>query len=86
MPDNEDRSPFTIHLWDVRANLDAQIRCLSTLQQTFMAFGNTSDRDVRAALRAKMFRDLAEIEGLSFSVLRMMKPTIEEAKREFNAA
>lgn len=86
MPDYEDHSPLTTHLWDVRGSLEAQIRCLTTLQQTFTAFQQTSDKDMRAALRAKMFRDLAEFEGLSFGVLRMMKPTMEEAKREFNAA
>jgi hypothetical protein len=82
----EHHSPLTTHFWDVRASIEAQMRCLTTLQQTFTAFRDTSDLDVRTVLRARMFRDLATIEGLTFSVLRMMKPTMEEAKRELNVA
>jgi hypothetical protein len=86
MPDNEDRSLLSTHLWDVRASLESQIRCLTTLQQILTAFRKTADVDVRAALRARMMRDFTELEGLSFAVLRVLKPAIEEAKRELSAA
>jgi hypothetical protein len=85
MSDNEDRSLLATHIWDLRASLEEQVRCLAVIQHTLMAFRKATDGNVRAELRAKMLREFADVEGLSFSVLRMIKPTIEEARRELFA-
>lgn len=86
MSQAEGESLLVSNMWDVRACLEAQVRCLIVLEQTLGAFRKTTDTDARVVLRAKMLRDFAEIEGLSFTVLRMLKPAIREAMRELNAA
>lgn len=79
-------SPLSTHLWDVRATLEAQVRCLTTIQLTLTTFRKTTDADERARLRKKIMGDFADLERMSFTVLRTLKPTIEHAERELNAA
>lgn len=82
----EDTSLLATHLWDVRASLESQLRCLTTIQRTLTEFRKTTDADERRRLRAKILGDFADIEGLSAVVLRTLKPTLEEAHRELDAA
>lgn len=66
-------------LWDIRATFETQLRRLTTTQRSIAALKQSIDPHQHDHTTRKILRDLQEIEELSATVLRMIKPTIENA-------
>jgi hypothetical protein len=81
-----DSSLLSTHLWDVRASLEAQVRCLTTIQKNVTDFQKTPNEKERASLKGKILSDLAQIGQLSLTVIQTLQPTIEQAGIELQVA
>jgi len=79
-------SLFATQLWDIRATLESQVRCLTTIQRNLTDFRKASSEQERVRLRDTILSDLSEMGQLSFTVIRMLKPTVEQAGIELDVA
>ena len=77
-------SLLATHLWDIRASLESQVRCLTTIQRNLTEFRKASDERDRERLRTSVLSDLSELGQLSFTVIQTLKPTVEQADIELN--
>lgn len=82
----DNSSLLSTHLWDIRASLEAQVRCLTTIQKNVAAFHRAPHENERAALSDKILSDLAQIGQLSLTVIQTLQPTIEQAGIELRVA
>lgn len=82
----DNSSLLSTHLWDVRASLEAQVRCLTTVQKNLTAFRKAATENERATLREKILSDLAQIGQSSLTVIQTLQPTIEQAGIELRVA
>ena len=75
-----DNSPLlSTHLWDLRASLEAQVGCLTTIQKNLTAFHKVPHQNERATFSDTILSDLAQIGQLSLTVIQTLQPTIEQA-------
>lgn len=82
----DNSSLLSTHLWDIRASLEAQVRCLTAIQKNVTAFHRAPHENERAALSDKILSDLAQIGQLSLTVIQTLQPTIEQAGIELRVA
>jgi hypothetical protein len=82
----DNSSLLSTHLWDVRASLEAQVRCLTTIQKNLTAFHKAPNEQERATLRDKILSGLAQIGQSSLTVIQTLQPTIEQAGVELRGA
>ena len=57
-----DDLPLVLHLWDIRAQLEAQLRCLTKVHRWVDDLPTTPAPD-RAALKAEILQNLTEIQS-----------------------
>jgi hypothetical protein len=62
MPSDE---VLSAHLWDLRSQAEAKLRCLTRLQQMLAEYSNCTDPGKRAVERARILDDLKDVVTIS---------------------
>ena len=84
MPDDP-HSVLSVYLWDLRASVEAQLRCLTTIGRTFDAFRKETDAARKLDCAAKLLDDLTEVQHNNATIAHLIDYTLEQAKVEVAA-
>ena len=80
-----DPSILAVRLWDLRGNIEAQLRCLAILQRSVTDFATLSDDDQRAILGLQIKSDLQDFRAMIQSELSIIESAVEQAREELQA-
>jgi hypothetical protein len=72
---------LSVHLWDLRAQAESKIRCLTRVQQMLAERRQSADPADRAAKRDTILQDLADIISITKSLRSVAQAALAEAKR-----
>jgi hypothetical protein len=72
---------LTAHLWDLRAQAEAKLRCLTRVQQLLAEHERSTDSAAKAAARTEILKDLTDIVTISGALESVSKMALEEATR-----
>jgi len=66
-PDRPPSNALTLsaHLWDLRSQAEAKLRCLTRLQQSLVDYEGTVSKEVRLKKREAIVNDLTDIVTIS---------------------
>ena len=67
-PESFNDAELSAHLWDLRSQAEAKLRCLTRLQQTLAEYSACAGTETRALKRAKILEDLKDIVTISHSL------------------
>jgi DNA-binding winged helix-turn-helix (wHTH) protein len=81
IPAVKDGHLLSTHLWDLRAQAEAKLRCLTRLQQLFAEYERSTNPADRARKRAKILEDLTDIVTISKALRSISDDALEEARR-----
>ena len=77
-----EHSLFAAQLWDLRASLERQLRCLTTIQQAHGAFRRSADKTERHDIKGNIVRDLNDIRDISNAVSSTLTDALGQAAVE----
>jgi len=77
-----EHSLFDAQLWDLRASLERQLRCLTTIQQAHGAFRRSADQTERHDIKRNIVRDLNDIRDISNAVSSTLGDAVHQADVE----
>ena len=67
-PESPSSAELSAHLWDLRSQAEAKLRCLTKLQQTLAEYSACTSPQTRAVKRAHILEDLKDIVTISRSL------------------
>jgi len=67
-PESLNSEELSAHLWDLRSQAEAKLRCLTKLQQTLAEYATCTGTQTRALKRAQILEDLKDIVTISHSL------------------
>jgi DNA-binding transcriptional regulator PaaX len=76
-----DRDELAAHLWDLRAQAEAKLRCLTRVQQLLAEHERSMNPKERAVKRAAIIEDIADIGAISNTLRSMSTAALRAAKR-----
>jgi len=79
-----EHSLFAAQLWDLRASLERQLRCLTTIQQAHGAFRRSADQTERHDIKGNIVRDLNDIRDISNAVSSTLADALRQADVELS--
>ena len=71
---------LSAHLWDLRSQAEAKLRCLTKLQQTLNAYSTCASTQTRALKRGQILEDLKDIVTISHSLRSVAQQAFAAAK------
>ena len=77
-------SPYaalSAYLWDLRANAESKLRCLTRLQQELSALEHSTQSDHRAESRRKIIADLNDIVTISGTLRTVSEDALRAAAK-----
>ena len=69
-----------MHLWDLRSQAEAKLRCLTRLQQTLSQYATSGGTQTRAVKRAQILEDLKDIVTISHSLRSVAEQALAAAE------
>ena len=66
--DSSSSAELSAHLWDLRSQAEAKLRCLTRLQQTLAEYSACAGTETGALKRTKILEDLKDIVTISQSL------------------
>ena len=76
----EPRATLSAHLWDLRSQAEAKLRCLTRLQQLLADYEGTTSAAVRAQKRDIIIKDLTDIVTISKALRSVADEAFAAAK------
>lgn len=70
---------LTAHLWDLRAQAEAKLRCLTRLEQQIVEYGRFQNDNDRRVKRQHILTDLNDIVTISKSLHDVAAQALQEA-------
>jgi hypothetical protein len=70
---------LTLHLWDLRAQVEAQLRCLTTVQHKLDALPDSSATSFSAD-KAVIIKDLSDILAMNASIREVSQLALGQAQ------
>jgi|tagenome__1003787_1003787.scaffolds.fasta_scaffold19642261_1 hypothetical protein len=67
------------YLWDLRAQAESKLRCLTRVQQMVNDYGR-KNADARGALRTKILADLTDVVTISTSLSAVSRQALDAAR------
>jgi hypothetical protein len=67
-PPQPSTAELSAHLWDLRSQAEAKLRCLTRLQQAVDAYDSCAVLEERVAQRAHILKDLQDIVAISHAL------------------
>ena len=67
------------YLWDLRAQAESKLRCLTRVQQMVNDYGR-KNADARGDLRIKILADLTDVVTISASLSRVSRQALDAAR------
>ena len=83
--DTTRHSVLSVYLWDLRASVESQLRCLTSIGRTFDAFRKESDLTRKREHAAQILKDLEEVQQNNATITHIIDYTVEQAKVEVAA-
>jgi hypothetical protein len=77
---NASTEQLSAHLWDLRANAEAKLRCLTRLQQLFATYDKSSKAADRAKKRKEIMRDVTDLAEIGESLRSVAKEAVKTAR------
>ena len=71
---------LSAHLWDLRSQAEAKLRCLTKLQQTLTEYSSCAGTQTRSLKRAQILEDLKDIVTISHSLRSVAEQAFAAAK------
>jgi len=71
---------LSAHLWDLRSQAEAKLRCLTRLQQALADYATCAGIQSRALKRAHIFEDLKDIVTISQSLTSVAERAVAAAE------
>jgi hypothetical protein len=71
---------LTAYLWDLRAQAESKLRCLTRVQQLLAQLENTKDPAKRVIARTKILDDLTDIVSISKSLRTLAEDALSAAQ------
>ena len=71
---------LSAHLWDLRSQAEAKLRCLTRLQQTLTEYSTAANHESRAVKRDKILEDLRDIVTISVSLRSIAEQALAAAE------
>jgi hypothetical protein len=71
---------LSAHLWDLRSQAEAKLRCLTKLQQALDVYTACAVPKQRAVQRAKMLKDLQDLVTISHSLRSVSEQAAKVAR------
>jgi len=72
---------LSAHLWDLRAQAEAKLRCLTRLQQQLTAYEATPSASERIEKYAHILADLTDIVTISATLHDVARLALRQAKQ-----
>jgi hypothetical protein len=77
---NASTEQLSAHLWDLRANAEAKLRCLTRLQQLLATYDKSSNAADRAKKRKEIMRDVTDLAEIGESLRSVAKEAVKTAR------
>jgi hypothetical protein len=71
---------LSAYLWDLRAQAESKLRCLTRVQQLLGELDHSKDAAKREAARRKILEDLSDIVTISKSLRTLAESALEAAR------
>ena len=83
---NDDpHSLLSVYLWDLRASVEAQLRCLTSIGRAFDAFRKELNVTRKREHATQILKDLEEVQHNNVTIAHLIDYTVEQAKVEVAA-
>lgn len=83
--DDDPHSLLSVYLWDLRASVEAQLRCLTTIGRAFDAFRKETNVARKRNYAAQILDDLKEVQHNNATIAHIIDYTVAQAKVEVAA-